>query len=286
MVIQLQSEQKTRPTTLCLSFSRPTLIVRSMTLQNVTNEVLRTVEEVTGRPVLVQPDPSLKSILAKVVMARGSAAAHLVTYNPSAGASADYAICSQCGFLLRTFGVPEQERFSGGGSSSGRKEAERLLLEHHKMRGRPLSKEVFSGLLERLFGGLILQLRSMPISVRVDAWIQRSYPELAEQQKKAIVRQLNDNSMSLKPEVREIAPDKIIQANIDMNAGFALFWSRAWNDPLLAVPYKSSGKMEIGEKLLRLIDEIPDDPAHDKQLIDSWGSHVGLNGWYEFLPYE
>lgn len=269
-----------------LSFSVQAFIVRTMTLQKVTNEVLRSVEEVTGRPVLVQPDPSLGTILAKVNMARGSAAAHLVTYNPSAGASADYGICSQCGFLLRTFGVPKQDRFSVGGSASGRKEAEQLLIEHHRMRGRPLPKEVFSGLLERLFGGLILQLRSMPISVRVDAWIQRSYPELAEQQKKAIVRQLNDNSMSLKPEVREIAPDKFIQSSVDMNAGFALYWARAWSDPLLGVPYKSSGNLEIGEKLLGLLDEIPDDPAHDKKLIDAWGSHVGLNGWYEFLPYE
>lgn len=110
-----------------LSFSVQAFIVRSMTLQKVTNEVLRSVEEVTGRPALVQPDPSLGTILAKVNMARGSAAAHLVTYNPAAGASADYGICSQCGFLLPTFGVPEQDRFSLGGSASGRKEAEQLL---------------------------------------------------------------------------------------------------------------------------------------------------------------
>ena len=110
-----------------LSFSVQAFIVRSMTLQKVTDEVLRSVEEVTGRPVLVQPDPSLGTILAKVNMARGSAAAHLVTYNPAAGASADYGICSQCGFLLPTFGVPEQDRFSLGGSASGRKGAEQLL---------------------------------------------------------------------------------------------------------------------------------------------------------------
>ena len=92
--------------------------------------------------------------------------------------------------------------------------------------------------------------------------------------------------MSLKPEVREIAPEKIIQATVDMNAGFALYWSRAWNDPLLSVPYKSAGKLEIGGKLLALIDEIPDDPANDKNLIDAWGSQIELNGWYEFLPYD
>lgn len=71
-----------------------------------------------------------------------------------------------------------------------------------------------------------------------------------------------------------------------MNAAFALFWSRTWNDPLLAMPYKSSGNLATGEKLLGLFDEIPNDPANDKKLIDAWGSSIGLTGWYEFLPYE
>lgn len=257
----------------------------AMTLQQVTNEVLRSVEEVTGRPVLLQPDPSLGTVVAKVVMARGSAPAHLVTYNPSGG-GADYGICFQCGHLLRAFQTPEPERFSLAGSVQGRKEAETLMSEHLKKTGVTLPKPLHANLLEQLFGGVIQQLRSMPTGLRVDAWIQRSYPELADQQRKSLVRQLNDNATSLRPEVRQIAPEKILQANVGMNAGMALFWSRTWNDPLLAVPYKSAGYLATGEKLLSLFDEIPDEPANDKKLIDTWGSHVGLAGWYEFLPYE
>ena len=73
-----------------------------MALQEVTEAILRSVEEATGRPVVVQPDPSLGTMLAKLTMARGSAPAHRVAYNPQAGA-VDYVICVQCGFLLRTF---------------------------------------------------------------------------------------------------------------------------------------------------------------------------------------
>jgi hypothetical protein len=256
-----------------------------MALQPITEDALRAVEEATGRPVVVRPDPSLGTLLAKLTMARGSAAAHLVTYNPLAGA-VDYVLCFQCGFLLRMFKVPEAERFSLAGSWRGRKETEKLIAEHLRKKGMSFPKEIRSKMVEQFFGGIVQQLRSMPIGLRVDSWLQQSYPGLADQQKKAIDRQLNDNAASLRPDVRQIAPATVYEANVGMNAAFALFWSRTWNDPLLAVPYKSSGDLATGDKLLKLFDEIPNDPANDKKLIDAWGGNIGLTGWYEFVPYE
>jgi hypothetical protein len=256
-----------------------------MSLQQTTLDVLRSVEEATGRPVVVQTDTSLGTLLAKVKMARGSVPAHFVTYNPTTGA-ADYAICLECGYLLRMFKVPESERFSLGADSQGRQEAEVLVAGHLKKKGMAPPKEILLGMVERFVTGLVQQLRSMPIGLRVDAWIRQCYPDLEQQQKKGVVRQLNDNAASLKPEVRQFAPAKIIDANISMNAAFALFWSRTWADPLLAVPYKSSGHLAAGEKLLRMLNELPDDPASDRMLIEAWGSQVGLTGWYKIMPYE
>src|SRR5271157_1194376 len=110
-----------------------------MSLQQVTQDVLRAVEEATGRPVVVEPDPSLGTLLAKLTMARGSAAAHLVTYNPLAGA-VDYVVCFQCGFLLRMFNVPEADRFSLAGTWRGRREAEKLITEHLRNKGMSFPK--------------------------------------------------------------------------------------------------------------------------------------------------
>jgi hypothetical protein len=201
-------------------------------------------------------------------------------------AAVDYVICFQCGFLLRMFKVSEAERFSLAGSWRGRQETEKLIGDHLRKKGLSYPKEIRSKIVEQFFGGIMQQLRSMPIGLRVDSWLQQSAPGLAEQQKKAIARQLNDNAASLRPDVRQIAPAKVYEANVGMNAAFALFWSRTWNDSLLSMPYKSSGDLATGEKLLKLFDEIPNEPASDKKLIDAWGSHVGLTGWYEFLPYE
>lgn len=256
-----------------------------MTLQQTTQDVLKSVEEATGRPVVIQPDPSLGTLLAKLTMARGSAAAHLVTYNPLAGA-VDYVICFQCGFLLRMFKIPEADRYSVAGSARGRKETEKLIADHLRKKAMSYPKEIQSKMVEQFFGGIIQQLRSVPIGLRIDSWLQQIAPGFADQQKKAIDRQLNDNAMSLRPDVRQLVPVKVYEANVGMSAAFALFWSRTWNDPLLSMPYKSSGDLATGQKLLKIFDEIPNDPANDKKLIDAWGSNLGLTGWYEFLPYE
>lgn len=256
-----------------------------MAFHPATQEVLRAVEQATGRPVVVQPDPSLGTLLAKLTMARGPAPAHLVTHNPTAGA-VDYVLCFHCGFLLRMFQLPESDRFSVGGSWRGRKDAEKLVTDHLRHQGISFPKEVRAKLVEQFFDGIIRQLRSMPLGLRVDNWLRRTYPDLADQQKVAMDRQLNDNATSLRPDVRQIAPPKIYEANVGMNAAFALFWSRTWNDRLLTVPYKAAGKVAAGEKLLALFDETPDDPAHDRTLIDAWAAGVGLTGWYDFTPYE
>ena len=256
-----------------------------MSLLPLTQGVLRAVEEATGRPVIIQPKTSMGNLLAKITIARGSAVAHIVAYNPSAGASADYVICFEAGFLLRMFQIPESDRFALAGSEHGKQEIEKAVADHFQQKGMSQNKEVRAGLQERFLGGILQQLRSMPIGLRVDTWIRQNYPSLDEQQKKAIVQQLNDNATSLGPQVRQIAPASVLRANIGMNAAFALFWSRTWGDPLLAVPYKASGQLATGEELLRKWDEIPNDSVNDKKLIDSWANHVGLSGWYQFISY-
>jgi len=256
---------------------------RSMSLLPVTQDVLRAVEDATGRPVIVRPDAALGTLLAKITIARGPAPAHVVAYNPAAGA--DYVICLQCGFLLRMFQIPESERFAIAASARGRREVEEALDDHFRNQGMPLPKQALGGIRDQFLGGLIQQLRSMPIGLRVDSWIRENYPSLEEQQKQAVKQQLNDNAQTLGPHVRQLAPANVFRANVGMNSAFALFWSRALGDPLLGIPYKASGHLATGEELLRTWDQIPSDAAHDKKLIESWGS-LGLGGWYDFVPYS
>ena len=240
----------------------------------------------TNKPVLVKDDPLLK-LLATVTIARGSSPVHLINYNPSIGSQADYAICYQCGFILRLFAAPSADRFAVEPTWQGRKQIEKLLQEHGKRPGRlPIPKEIRSQVRDQFCDGLIRQLRSISVGLRVDAWIISDFPELLEQQRQLIGRQLQDNLSVLGPGVRQLAPQKVCDSSAAMNAAFAAFWARQWHDPVLVTPYRAAGFLDRGESLLKLWDDIPTEPAEDRHLIDTWGQQLGLTGWYEFLPHR
>ena len=104
-----------------------------MGLNQSTQSVLKKVEEISGKPVVVQADPSVPAAIVRI--ARGSAPAHLVKYNPSIKAVADYTVSFQCGFILRLFSTPESQRFELQTSVPGRMEAESLFSEHIQKSG-------------------------------------------------------------------------------------------------------------------------------------------------------
>ncbi|MCX5658348.1 MAG: hypothetical protein NTW19_01335, partial [Planctomycetota bacterium] len=208
-----------------------------MASSQVIEDILEAVHRLSGRPVLVQAEPGLKT-MATVRAAKGSAPAHLIRYNPSASSFADYLVAFQCGFLLRTFSLPESERFEVGAAYWGKREAEKLVNEHIRQAKLPLNKEARVGLTTQIVDGLIIQLRSVPIGMRVDRWIMDKYPDLGEKQRVSIERQIQEGLGALAPNVKQIAPELIYNGNVGMNAAFAAFWARAWGEVPLTTPYK------------------------------------------------
>ncbi len=247
--------------------------------------VVRAVEEATGVPVLVTDDSSLRT-MASIKPAKGGAPAHIVSYNPKFAALADYLIAFQCGLALRIFLAPVASRYELAGTDQGRHEAGRLVDEHLKRGGLRLPTQVVTGLQGQLYDGLMVQLRSMPVGLRVDAWLHNEYPGLREQQQKAAKTQLAENQQALSPEAKQIAPKRIYEASVGMSAAFAAFWERTLTDPTVVVPFRVSGHLASGENLLRLVDEIPDDAANDKRLVEAWGDQIGITGWFKLIPFE
>ncbi|MFN9294215.1 MAG: hypothetical protein ACK6EB_39540, partial [Planctomyces sp.] len=45
----------------------------------------------------------------------------------------------------------------------------------------------------------------------------------------------------LGPSVRALVPLRMLNANMAMNCGFAMFWGELWGEPELAVPYTLPG---------------------------------------------
>ncbi len=245
-------------------------------------QVLQLVRERTGKSVHVEPDPSFPAnVLARLDVARGPVPVHRIAIHPSVVDAPEYLIVFQAGFLLRRFAMAAEQRRDFAETKQG-EETVRGWVEgspksaHFDPRSTPR-------LVRFLASGLLSQLRSVPVGLRVDAWVRREFPELAALQRKALDKHLNYNAAGLRPEVQRAMPDDALRASLGMNAAFGLFWARLLDLPQFVLPYRAAGYEKLGARLLEAWDNCPPEPANDCRLVDAWAAVMGISGWYEWI---
>lgn len=248
-----------------------------MNLLPCTSQVIAKVERLTNRPVHIVQEPKL-STLAHLQIARGDAPFHLLRYKPSGATPPDYLIAHQCGYVLRLYSAPPEKRFDFASCPEGRTKIGIELQE-------PRLPDGVRAMGEFLLGGLITQLRSIPVGFRIDEWVEKTFPELALLQRNAVVAQLETNSKAIAAAGSGNFPAKVAKASLGMNAAFAAFWGRKWADPTPVVPYKAIGLAELGQRLLTIYDRTPDDAVTDVQLVGEWAFELELQGWYDAIPF-
>jgi hypothetical protein len=244
-----------------------------MPLLECSRKIIAEVERLSGCPVHVMEDASL-TVLARIRIARGNVPVHILAYKPGSNVRPDYFIAYQCGFVIRLFQTPPEQRLDLAPAGEGARQVASLMPDAPQQ------------LQDHLLEGLGLQLRSVPAGMRIDGWIAGSYPELKELQEDAARRQVAEGLCVLRPEVRRSAPAKVYDANAALNAASALFWSRLLADDEIVIPYKMAGLLDRGRRLLDIFDEAGANPADDCGLVDAWASELGLKGWYGWVPFD
>jgi hypothetical protein len=256
-----------------------------MGLNEITKQVLRLVETRSGIPVHVEADPKLPgTILAKVVMARGALALHRVSYRPESARPPDYLICAQAGFILRLFDTPSEKRFDFTSSPDGYAAVERLVKAHPV--AQVLASAALPQLCQMMLDGVLNHLRSIPVGMRVDRWLATEFPALAKLQEASILRQLQDAVATLAEQHRQVSPQKIFDATQAISAAFAAFWAGRLNQPQIALAFKAAGYLEAGQELLTIWDSTPDVAENDRAIIDAWAEKLGIESWYQWVPYS
>src|SRR5215218_6348235 len=169
-----------------------------MNLRAETREILQRVEDLTGTPVEVVQDAT-QPHLARITRARAGVPAHVLRVNPTLG-DPDYLIVYECGFVVRLYETPPEERREFAGTAQGRAEADRLVKRAGQTARLP--DAALAQLTQQFLDGLLTQLRSYPIGMRLDAWIHATFPGLDALQRAAVDRQQQDNRAELRPEVK------------------------------------------------------------------------------------
>ena len=241
-----------------------------MPLHPATQQLIRKVEELSGRLVHVTEDPQLK-VMATISTARGTAPAHFLRYRPGTRA-VDYLVAYQLGFLVRLFSCPVEERWEVFGNP----EEEQIGIEALDLTGFP------QDFARSMVGNLVTQLRTYSVGARVDDWIWKNLPELWPQQEHSIRSQLAENAKALAPEIRQKFPKPLLDANTAMNAAFATAWGEVLGEPQFAIPFKALGYAGKAKELLEILEDTPDDPCADRELIERWAKCLGLDGSFHF----
>jgi hypothetical protein len=249
-----------------------------------TQIILRLVEEKTGKPVEILPDPNLP-VLAKVKIAKGLIPSHVLVYNPNKR-GADYHIAYECGFILRQYENAPEDRYEFAATGSGRQSVRQALASNKKVRKMNLPDHVLKQFTDQIYDGLMTQLRSVPIGIRIDEWLWNEYSGLRELQLKSMQKQQQENVQVLSSETRTMVPAKIFSANSAMNAAYATFCDRLLEQDLYAVAYRSVGFENAGERLLNIYEKIPPDAIHDRGLVDAWGKELEIENWYKWMHVE
>lgn len=260
-------------------------------------------EKASGKPVVAQANSGFSGY-ATIETAPANDAAHVLLYKGEMEADLPYLSAFQCGLALRSIQAAPQNRFDLASTSVMGAEVQRLIEGHVRHTGSPVPASMIPQLCSQLGHGLGLQLRSMPIAIRVDQWLYRDYPALATMQRRSVDRQLQDAMDALGPTVRAcsprearriaeyfpnsllgltvrgFSPKEIIDANAGMSCAFAKSWAETWGEPEAAVPFISAGYGKVGDDLLDLVKTLDPSADGDRELVNQWAERLGLARWF------
>lgn len=236
---------------------------------------LEEVETLSGKPVVVQEDSTLKTH-ATIRLATTDAPLHLLRYHRRFEAELPYLVSFQCRIASRMLSLPQAEQFDLAVSRDGKEKANQLARKHFRRQGLKHPDNVLDGLSAQLVNGLGTQLRSVPVSLRVDQSIIADFPQLSGQQRRIAEIGIQESLAVLSPNVESITPKKFFLASVAMGAAVAIFWSRVFGLPQITAAYGAGGHKGLGENLLDLSDNLPSEPTSDRRLIEAWQVELKL----------
>ena len=191
--------------------------------------------------------------------------------------NADYFVAWQAMFILRHFHTPEADRANITQNADGFESTKAELSQlHPTMQGAELDNFA-----NHILGGIITQLRSVPIGILVDIHLYREYEGLRDAQERVLTTQVREYWAALNIDKSQF-PQTIVLANQHMNAAHAAMVDYQFPSPELTAPYKIAGMEAISMQLLDVCLQRNSADPQDKAIIDAWGELLNIQHLYRW----
>lgn len=245
--------------------------------------LLDQVEKNSGYPIEMREEPFLE-FDSEIQMATSARRPHVLRYQAPYRAYRDHFLVSASAKILRTYAEPPENRMLPATDENRGLPEE----DEQEMRGKVgvlFPGDHFAAMSKFLYRGLVRQVFSFPVDLRVEREIREGVPEHRKRQNAYLRRQVKDLEPTLDPRMEEFIPERACRASAAMNIAFAeTIGEIAGVAP--APAFRRNRYRSLGERLverLRGVEE-PGLPG-DRKATDAWAQELGLEGWYEWVRW-
>lgn len=256
-----------------------------MKLYESVNEIIGNVEELTGKPVLLNPVKGMAT-MAEVKIARKNSDAHRIFYNADSPEEINHLLGCKCVQIIRTYEIPQEKRLMAVAYQDNINNA-RMQIEAESG-VKPELREVLNNneLVSSWVFGVINQVISQPADLVVEKIVHDEYPSLRKLQKTVLEKQFKDYITTLNPKVRDLSPSVVFDASAIMN----YVYLRILDDYLgtdFTVRTEHVYKRKRSEALYDFTRANTGGTAEqDRLVIDHWAEKLKIRGWYEWGDFE
>jgi hypothetical protein len=245
----------------------------------LTRTLLARVEAATHKPVqFLRDDQAAGGI--ELRMARDGARFHHLRF-ADVDEALDYPLAWQAGFILRLYARPPAQRVELVEDPRIDRQVAFLVAA-----GRPpgtVDRDHLATVSRTLANATLAHLRTLPVGLRIDDTIARDHPELADEQRLGVQHRLAALAAWATQDWDGLRVPLPLLAPL---AATALHAERRFGLRDTLPLYDAAGALPDGQALLQAFDALPDDPAQDVALVESWIQGCGLIDSHRWLPVQ
>lgn len=244
-------------------------------------EIIERVKKVSGKEIIFRPAPD-QLVPATSKIARARMPHHLLRYQPQMTPRINHLTAHECGHILRTTEADPSTRVVPVSNVETRATAARELgkeLSH-------LPEAMKAQLLDVWLGGLIRQVTSLPVCVRIERWIHREYPSLRDEQRLYLDKDVQRTLQGLSKKVERMTPKTIFRVSNSITYAYLRGLESVTGKDLRK---NFSGRPSIITTGIQLYDALGEDDtgyAGDIWITNEWARILKINNWFAWIGFE
>lgn len=254
-----------------------------------TQRLLRSIEERTGRPVVIRAEPAIRERgRAIYVVSDPNPDRHLVLFDPQHTRFLDHLVAHEAGHIRRFAEADAGARVIPATTQETRLAASRQLApELLRLLAAGLPPRALQEVLPIWLSGTVAQLSDTPSDINIERLIHVELPTLRRVQEASLLDQVRTLRMVASPAVRAVTPESVWVASNAMNYTLVRTVASMLSRPDLLRPYKNTRAERLGYRLLDIFAaELDGSFASERRVTDRWAAELGFSRWFEWRSLD